>query len=303
MSPALARVLLVVTAALWGFTFVANHELLATLDSVQIVVIRFFGVSAAFALLLLARPELRPRFTRRDWGVVVLSGLFAVPGAQLAVVHGQNFLAPGLTGILVATGPAMLAVLSVRVLGERLRARQVAGFLIALGGATAVILLASGEGTDLTVRNPWGASLIVVAQLSWALYTIVSKPFAARQTPITAVATAVIAGTVLLAPLAPHAWQGLDQIHGAQWLYLLHLAVGGTVIPYLIYFSSLRILDASRAGAYLNLIPFFGILWSALFLDEPVTLLAVLCGAVIIVGVLLTQTRTGAPAQAPVEVA
>lgn len=301
MTLGLARVLLVVTAALWGFTFVANHELLATLDPAQIVVIRFLGVSAGFGLLLLARPRLRPRFTHRDWGLVVLSGLFAVPGAQLAVVQGQRFLAPGLTGLLVATGPAMLAVLSVRVLGERLQVRQAVGFLLALAGAAAVILLASGAGTDLTVRNPWGASLIVVAQLSWALYTIVSKPFAARQAPITAVATAVIAGTVLLAPLVPHAWEGLGRIHGTQWLYLLHLALGGTVIPYLIYFSSLRVMDASRAGAYLNLIPFFGVLWSALFLDEPVTLLAVLCGAVIIVGVLLTQAP--ARAQTTVEVA
>ncbi len=297
MNPVVARALLVVMAALWGLTFVANHELLATLDAMQIAVLRFVAVSTGFGALLLARPELRPRFTRRDWGVVLLSGLFAVPGAQLALVHGQNFLAPGLTGLVVATGPAIVAVLSVLVLGERLRARQVAGFLIALGGAAAVILVASGRGSELTVRNPWGASLTAFAQLCWALYTIVSKPFAARQAPITAVATAVIVGTLLLAPLYPHAWDGLDQVQGAQWLWLAHLAIGGTIVPYLIYFSSLRTLDANRTGAYLNLVPFFGILWSALILGQEVTVLAVLAGAVIMVGVVLTQARAPAVAE------
>lgn len=295
--------LLVVMAMLFGLTFVANHQMLATLDAVQTVVIRFVTLSLGFALLLLLRPELRPRFTRRDWGVVLLSGLFAVPGAQLALVQGQNYLAPGLTGLAVATGPAVVAVLSVLVLGERLQARQIVGFLLALGGAALVILVASGRGSELIVRNPWGASLTVVAQFCWAGYTIISKPFAARQAPITAVATAVIAGTLLLLPLYAHAWNGLDQVSGTQWLWLLELAVGGTIIPYLIYFSSLRVLDAHKTSAYLNLVPFFGILWSALILDEGVTLLAVIGGAVIIAGVLLTQSRAHVRAEAPTEVA
>jgi drug/metabolite transporter (DMT)-like permease len=290
MGPVLARVLLVVTSALWGLTFIANHELLTDLDAVQISLLRFLAVSVIFLGIFAAVPSLRPTFTRRDWLIVAVSGLLAVPGAQLSVVNGQRYLAPAFTGIVVATGPAIMALLSVVILRERMRISHAVGFALALAGAVVIIVLGSGSGTDLTVRNPWGASLVVLGQVSWGLYTILSKPFAARQQPITAVGTVVIAGTVWMFPLVPHALEGLPLLHGAQWFWLFgHLVFGGTVFAYLIYFASLKPLDANKTGAYLNLVPFFVFVWSTVILGLPPEPLAIAGGAVVIVGVVLTQ--------------
>ena len=83
---------LLVCVGLWGAVFVGVHELLPVLDPEQMVTLRFLAVALTFAALLLAHPAWRPKLTRREWGITVLSGLLAVPVCQLAIVEGQRYL-------------------------------------------------------------------------------------------------------------------------------------------------------------------------------------------------------------------
>lgn len=305
MTPNAARLLLLLAAALWGMTFVANHELLLHLAPEQIVVTRFTIVASMFLAILAARPELRPRFTRREWAVMLVCGLLAVPGAQLSLTHGQQYLSPAMSGLVVATGPAFAAVLAVAFLRERLTPRQLVGIVLAFCGAAVVILFTSGTGTDLTVRNPWGAALVATAQLSWAAYTVISKRIAQNHAPVTAVAMAVVLGTLLMTPAVPSALRTLPSLPVSGWLWFLHLAVLGTVVPYLIWFTSLRYLDANETVVFMFLIPLFAVTWSALILGERPAPLGLLGGVGILIGVSLTQRvsfRRRRPLTSPPEV-
>lgn len=289
MTPTIARLLLLLAAALWGMTFVANHELLLHLDPHQIVITRFTIVSTMFLVILAARPSLRPHFTRREWAIMLACGLLAVPGAQLSLTHGQRFLSPAMSGLVVATGPAFAAVLAVVFLRERLAPRQLIGIVLAFCGAAVVILFTSGTGTELTIRNPWGAALVATAQLAWASYTVISKRIAQQHAPVTAVAMAVILGTVLMSPAAPDALRALPALPISGWLWFLHLAVLGTVVPYLIWFTSLKYLDANETVVFMFLVPLFAVTWSAVLLGERPAVIGLLGGIGILVGVALTQ--------------
>ena len=289
-----ARWMLVAVSALWGLTFVGNYQLLQTLDPAELVALRFLMVSVVFGTMLVARPELRPRLTRRDWRIVALSGFLVVPVAQVALAQGQRFLAPALSGVVVATAPAITLALSMIVLGERVRRRQLAGFALAFSGALVVIVLGSGTGADLVARNPWGAALVVLAQFGWAAYTVVSKPFSAKQQPVTAVATILMVGTVMVLPFLPGALRASADLSPVQWLWLIELVIGSTVFPYLLHFAALRVLDANAAGAYLNLVPVFGFLWAGMVLGQRPSAVALAGAALVIVGVFLTQSGTRA---------
>ena len=227
-----ARWMLVAVSALWGLTFVGNYQLLQTLDPAELVALRFLMVSVVFGTMLVARPELRPRLTRRDWRIVALSGFLVVPVAQVALAQGQRFLAPALSGVVVATAPAITLALSMIVLGERVRRRQLAGFALAFSGALVVIVLGSGTGADLVCANPWGAALVVLAQMGWAGYTVVSKPFSAKQQPLTAVATILTAGTVMVLLFCAGArCASAADLSPGQWLWLTELVLGSTIFP------------------------------------------------------------------------
>lgn len=292
MTPFGARVLLYVTVAGWGITFVANHELLETLDPFQIVTLRFVGVATAFAVFFLVVPSKRPRLTRGQWGTLALGGLLAVPGAQVLAVAGQRFLPPAMTGLVVTSSPAIAAVLAYRFLHERLTARQVVGIVVALGGVAVVILFASGTGTDLTIDNPWGAALVVLSQVCWASYTVLGRSLAVRHDPFTMVATVFLLGSLFLVPFLPHALDGVSQVSTSQWWWLLHLVVGGTLVPHVAWFVALRHLSANDTAVSMYLVPLYATLFSVLILDEQLTAIGLVGGAAILAGVGLAQRRT-----------
>src|SRR5690554_6060324 len=117
MSSTTARILLFASVAGWAVVFVANHELLEVLAPLEILSIRFLGVAAAFLLVLALVPSKRPHFEARDWRWVILAGVLAVPGSQMLVLAGQQYLAPTLSGLVVTSSPAFAAILAFRFLG------------------------------------------------------------------------------------------------------------------------------------------------------------------------------------------
>lgn len=289
MTATAARVWLVVAGAMWGMTFIAHHALLVRLAPPQIITGRFLGVALILAIVLLLRPSLRPRYTRRQWGVMAVCGFLAVPGSQLALVYGQRFLSPAMSGLVAATGPAFAAILAVVLLRERLGVRARLGILLACSGAATVVLFASGTGTDLTVRNPAGAALVLVTQLSWAAYTVLIKRDFAASSPITTVATATIIGTLFLLPFVPGTLAIGGSLSPAEIGWFLYLVVFGTLTPYLIWFAALRRLPANETAAFMFFVPLFALGWSALVVGERPSPLGLLGGVGVLVGVALTQ--------------
>lgn len=274
---------------LWGLQFVANHELLEVLTAADIVVVRFAFVFTIVGIAVAAVPSLRPRLTRADVGIMLLAGALAVPGSQLMLAQGQNFLAPAMAGLVVATQPAITAALSAVILRERMSRIKVAGTVLALIGAGIVVIFATGGGTELTIRNPWGAALVLGAQVSFACYTVLTKAVQGRMPPLTLTFTGLLFGAIWLLPLLPTVIGDLGNLQGLRWLWFLQLVVGGTLIPYIIWNLALTVLDAAETASYTYLVPLFGVIWSWAILREDLALIGLAGGGVIVVGVVMTQ--------------
>jgi drug/metabolite transporter (DMT)-like permease len=236
----------------------------------------------------------------------VLLGVLAVPGSQLTIVNGQRYLSPPLVSLVVTTSPAFAAIIAAVWLKERVTSRQIVGFVIALAGVAVVIVAGMGEGTALTVSNPWGAALTLLSPMCWAMYTILSKTLTSRFAPVTAVGVAMVTGSLSMLPLWPHAADGLSDITSTGWAWMAYLVVGGTVIPYLVWWRALDQLTAASTTAYMYGIPFAALVWSWLVLGIVPSFVALLGGLVIIVGVTLIQfarresvVRSAVPSDVP----
>lgn len=273
---------------MWGGVFVAIAKLLPVMDAAQLVVIRFVVISVAFLVIFAVVPALRPRLTRRELGILVVAGALAVPGAQLPVVQGQNYLSPATVAVFITLSPACAALISAVWLKERFRPVQIIGFVVAFGGSGIVILTGTGD-TELTVDNPWGAALVLVTPFCWAAYTVMSKPLSVRYPPLTAIGVAIIAGTVVMAPLYPHASAAVDDVSVEGWFWVFYMMLAGTILTYWIWYRALAHMPASQTAAYMYGVPLAALVWSWLVLDEVPGGLAVLGGAVLIAGVVMTQ--------------
>ncbi len=283
VHPALISVVL-----MWGGVFIAIAKLLPVMDSTQLVTIRFVAISMAFIAIFLAVPSLRPRLSRREFAVLLVAGALAVPGAQLPVVQAPRYLSPALVSVFITLSPVCAALIARVFLKERFSPLQLAGFAVAFGGSVIVILTGTGT-SDLTVDNPWGAALALITPFCWAAYTVMSKPLAVRYPPLTAIGLAMIAGTLVMAPLYPRAYSAVDDISFSGWLWVMYLVLAGTLITYWIWYKALAHMPASRTAAYLYGVPLAALAWSWAVLDDIPQGAALLGGVVLIIGVVMTQ--------------
>ncbi len=284
---------MVLTVALWGLVFVGVARMLREIDVVQLVVIRFGLMSLCFIGIAFSRPAMRPHFRGREYLWLLAAGVLCVPLSQLPIVNGQRYLSPSLASTIASTSPAWAALLAVVLLGERFRRAQVLGFLIAICGATVVIVTGSGDG-QFVVRNPLMAAVSILSPLSWAGFTIISKRFATTAHPLATLAVSTAMGMLTLIPLYPHALQGFARITPSGWAWLILLVLGGTVLPYIIWLYALQVLPASKTVVYMYGIPVAALAWSWLLLGTVPKLVSVLGGVFIVLGVVVIQ-RSGRP--------
>jgi drug/metabolite transporter (DMT)-like permease len=251
-------------------------------------------VAVIFAALLAIHPPWRPKLTRREWGIIVLAGILAVPICQLAIVEGQRYLSPAIASLVVTFSPAIAAVLVAR--SERLTPKQAAGFALALGGVAVIVILGAGSGAELHASDPLKAAVALLTPTSWALYTLISKPLARRHGSVGPVAVAMLVGSVALIPLLPNALEAAPEVSATGWVWLGYLVVGGTLGPYILWAYGLRGLPVNRTAAFMYVIPCFAMGWTFLFLGEAPSGIALAGGATVLAGVALTQS---APREAP----
>jgi drug/metabolite transporter (DMT)-like permease len=286
-----ASVGLILCAALWGSVFIGVHEVLPELDPAQLVTLRFAIIGAAFAVLLAVRPDWRPSIARREWLIVVVAAICAVPASQLPIIDGQRFLAPPIAALVVTFAPAIAAVLAAVAYRERPAARAIAGFAIALGGVAMIVVLGAGTGATAEASDPLRASLALLSPIAWAIYTLLSKPLALRHHAIGIVGVTMIVGALSMAPLFPHAIEGARDLSGGGWAWLVFLAIGGSAGPYILWTLSLQTLPVSRTAAFMYLVPVFALFWTGTLLGEAPSAVALGGGAVVLAGVALTQVK------------
>jgi drug/metabolite transporter (DMT)-like permease len=295
MTPAKARLMLLAVPALWGLVFVGINRVLRYLSPLQIVAIRFALISTAFLVLMTVQPALRPRFTRSQWKLVWLAGLFGVPMSQLAIVSAQRYLDPALASLIVTTAPAAAVIIAPFFLPERITRTQGIGFAIALAG-TSIVIIGGAGGASFSPRDILGASVGIITPVSWAVYTIILKRLQGNH-PLATVGTGLTLGTLFLVPWMPSAASAAMHIDAETWLWLLYLGLIGTFLTYVLWYRGLSVLTAGQVVAYMYLVPVFALIWSLVILGQAPPPIGLMGGAVVFVGVGITQRSGRIPAE------
>ena len=127
------------------------------------------------------------------------------------------------------------------------------------------------------------------------MFTILLKRIAGEH-PLATIGIALLIGSVFLIPFAPTAASAVGDMPVGTWVWLVYLALVGTFFAYVIWFWSLKYLDASETSAYLYLVPVFALFWSLVILREAPPAIALLGGALVLGGVALTQMSRQPPA-------
>ena len=291
-----AYLLLVAMAAFFGGTWVAGRWAVEELPVFTVAALRFGVASALLAGWALASRRRLSRLRSRDLPLVAGLGSTAVAGYNWLFLTGLT-LSPASDGSILVPGtiPILTMGLAVLVLGERVHRRALLGVLIALAG----LLLVIGLGGAAGPARLTGDVLFLMSAGVWSVYNVLVRIAGRRFDAVSATLYAMIAGFLMLLPLAVlDAGLPALQAAGARaWLSIIYLAVLGSIAAFVFLQIGVARIGAARASAFTLLVPLFGVALSIAFLGERPSPLTIVGGVVVLLGLYLVQAGGSRPAE------
>ncbi len=206
---------------------------------------------------------------------------------NMALVHGARHAEPAVIGVAVACVPLVLAVIGPLQEGNRPTPVVLAGALLVTVGAVMVLGLGRSDAVGL------GWAVVVLA--CEAGFTLLAIPVLRRHGPwgvsvhATWIATVAFAavGVVKERPVA------VTQLRGSEWLAVGYLAVGVTAVAFVLWYTCVRSLGASRAGLLTGVVPIAAAAVGVV-LGGPMPTLVVWAGIAVVAAGLIIGMAGGA---------
>jgi drug/metabolite transporter (DMT)-like permease len=214
----------------------------------------------------------------------------------ILISAGERWVSSSLAGILIATVPMMVILLSPLFgVHERLSARRLAGLVIGLVGVVTLLGLDAVGG----VLGWVGVGCIVVATLGYATGALLVQRHMAGLDELGAIAASLGVATLIMMPAA--LWSMPAKV--PSLLVLTSLAMLGVVcsaVALSLFFSLIAQIGAARAAVITYVNPAVAALLGVLVLHESFGPGAVLGLALILLGSWLA-THSGKPEGTPVK--
>ena len=278
-APSLYRhpyLLLTLTTLFWSGNMVVGRGIRGDVPPIALA---FWRWAIALLLILpLAWPHARSQWPllRKGWQPVLLLGLLGVGGYNTFAYVALQYTGATNAVLLNSFIPIVTIALSWAFLGKHLKPVEALGVALSFAGAATIIC--HGDLQVLAGLAPNRGDLWMLgAVLTWALYTVGLQWRPAGVHPMLMLAALTGVGLAALAPA--YAWElgwfgggpGAGRHMALHWGSLLGVAYVGILpsfLGYVFYNRAVAEVGANQASLFIHLMPVFGTLLSALFLDE-----------------------------------
>ena len=284
-----------VAVVLWAAAFVGIRAAGRTFSPGPLAFGRLAIGSALLGAAVLSRPRVRP--TRRELALLVLAGVLWYGIYQVVLNDAERRVDAGTAAMLVLIAPIFIVALAAVFLKERTTPNLLLGGALAFGGVVVI-----GFATSARNASVVGVVLCLIAALSSSIGLVAEKPVLERISALQATWICCTVGALFCLPFAPQLireWQ-VAPAGGIGWL--VFLGVFPTSIAFTTWAYALARGSAGRVAATAYLVPPLTIVMSWLILGEVPGFIAVLGGALCLVGVVIAR-RVSPPSPVSVQAA
>ena len=261
------------------------------------------ALGVAFLVVLIA---LRRGFGSSAGALAALSSRgrasLAIAAFMGLMLNAAMFTAFGLIPIALAlmlfyTYPAGVVVVDVALGRERITPSRVAALLLSSAGVVLVLVGGADPATGAVALNPIGIVLGLSAAASQVVFVSVSRDgyrsVPADTATVVILATSAIGG-VLIAVLAGDGAAVIAPVGSLDsWPFLLLGGIAAAGLSSLLFLTAIRKLGGTRTGILMLLEPVVGAVLAGLLLGEGLGPVQVLGGALVLLGALVLQLRSG----------
>jgi len=232
---------------------------------------------------------------KRDFSINYKSHAYVLLLALIAVFHlwiqvtGLRFTTASNTGWIIGTAPIFMALLGLIFFKEKLNVIKVSGILIATFGL--LLLVGKGDLTNIDLIKNKGDLLVLSSAFTWGIYSMVNKKISLNYSPVMTILYLFIMMAIIIIPFTVNdtSIKSVINLSGVGWIAILFLGLLCSGVAYVIWAYALREMESAKVGAYLYFEPFVTVIAAWIFLKEDITLLMILSGLIITLGVFLVN--------------
>jgi drug/metabolite transporter (DMT)-like permease len=255
-----------------------------------------FGIAAVAMAPWLRRPAGEAPLDARAHRLLFLESFFGNFLFSICMLFGIARSSALAAGVIMAAIPAVVALLSLLILGERIGARVAAGIACAIAGIAVVALARDAEG-ELASGSLIGSLLLLGAVTCEALYVVIGKKLSASVGPKRISALINLWGLALVTPFA--LWQVRDFspsfIPGSSWVLLVVYAIAASVLTVWLWMTGLKHVPASSAGVFTVFLPISAAAVGVFIFGEAFSVAQGAAFALALAGVVLATWRRANP--------
>ncbi|WP_028909022.1 DMT family transporter [Prevotella sp. AGR2160] len=275
------------TVFVWGGTFVNSKVLiLHGMTPEEIFMVRFL---IAYIAIWTVSPHRLWADNWRDEGLMLLLGItggslyFVSENWAVSISYVNN------VSFIVCTAPLITTLLAIAFLKDvKATPSLILGSLLALAGVAIVIF----NGHFVLKLNPVGDLLALNAAFCWAIYSLLMKNVTGRYGAVFITRKVFFYGLVTMIPFfAVHPWQFplSGFLHPVIAGNLIFLGFIASFLCFFLWSWVNKKIGALKASNYIYLNPITTVVVSALVLSEPMTTLAFVGSAMILIGVFFAN--------------
>ena len=282
--------------------YVGLSKSLVTVIPVFLLAWLRFGIGGLAMLHWLRKPAGEPALSAQTRRLVFLESFLGNFLFSICMLYGVSMTSAVATGVIMASIPACVAVMSWVFLRERVGLRVWAGVACALLGMALVSLSKSELLThipqvleaDLRDKNASGSAwlgnlLVLGAVICEAAYAVIGKKLTGSMGPKRIASVINLWGFALVTPLG--VYQALQfnfaAVQPGVWLLLVFYAIAASVWTVWLWMTGLQTIPASQAGVFTVMLPISAAAVGVFLLGESMSGMQLLAFAIALAGVVL----------------
>jgi len=280
----------------WGSTYLAIRFAVQTMPPFLMAGVRFLIAGSVLYLVRWAMGDPRPSW--KEWRSASVIGIFLLVGGNGGVVWAEQWVASGVSSLLVGTAPLwMILIDMLHPDGRRPNRWSILG--VGLGFIGIVILIDPLQSvSSKETIDPAGAGVLVLASLLWSIGSLYSRKAKLPPSPLLGTGMEMLTGglgLLLLGILTGELGRvSLLSISRSSWLGWLYLVVFGSWIGFTAYTWLLRSAPTPLVSTYAYVNPIVAVLLGY-FLAEEILTFRIFVAALMVVGsvALISITQQG----------
>ncbi|MCL2857627.1 MAG: DMT family transporter [Oscillospiraceae bacterium] len=272
-----------ITVLLWGSAFPAIRYTLRVYSPEALMLFRFLLASITLIAIGAAKKIRLPK--PKDLPMFALGGFVGVFLYMLFSKNGAVYTEAGIGSFIVSSSPVFVLVLATLLLREKVRRACWVGVIVSFVGLV-VIMLSQATGLVPDI----GVLFFLLATIATSLHSIIQRKLTRSYTAIEATTYSIIFATLFMLIYSPALIREIPGTSLSTNLLAAYLGIFPAAIAYLSWgWAIAKAEKTAYVTVFIYLIPLIASALAYFWLGETLSLLALLGGAVVIAGMVITN--------------